>query len=415
MTKVELSPLADIPAHIDPSQVFDFDMFGDQTYVNNPHEFLLELIDRAPPVFWTPRNGGHWVFLSYAATFDAARDTDTFSSVMMPRELVDAFMASMPPGTPRIPQAIPVSVDPPDHGKYRAPLQRVFSPRVINRLEEDVRTLADKLIDRIQDRGECEFMSEVAETLPVQIFLRMMGLPADKQAEYRVLVKEQLADRLLDIERTVARMQEIVASMRETILARRDEPRNDLISLLWSSQIDGRLVTQEEVEDYCFLLFIAGLDTVMNGMGHGVRHLSDNPDLQRRLRDQPELIGETTEELLRRYTFVVPVRRVARDTEFMGARLKKEERVQLFLPAADLDQDRFPRPDEFNLDRVNKAHIAFNAGPHRCLGSHLARLELKVLYEQLLARLPEFRIHPTKPPVYHCGPIIGVDSLHLAW
>lgn len=414
-TAVDPTPAVSIPEHVDPSRVVDFDMYADPAYIANPYQRLQELVTTAPPIFWTPRNGGHWVFLSFAANFDAARDTETFSSTMMPRELIDAFMASLPPGTPRIPHALPVSVDPPDHARYRAPLQKVFSPKVINALRDEVRDFTNYLIDQVIEQGECEFMSSIAETLPVQIFLKLMGLPSEKQAEYRELVKEQLADRLQDMERTIARMQEIVASMRDTILERRDNPKDDLISYLWQADIDGEQPTQEEVEDFCFLLFIAGLDTVMNGMGHGVRHLASDPQLQQQLREQPQLIDEAVEELMRRYSFVVPVRRVTADTEFMGVKLKQEEKIQLFLPAADLDNQRFPEAAQFDLQRENKAHIAFNAGPHRCVGSHLARLELRVLYEQLLSRLPEIKLDPDKPPVYRCGPIIGVETLHLRW
>jgi len=410
-----LSPAVSKPPHVRDSLVYDFDMFADSAYIENPHNRLLDLLKQAPPIFWTPRNGGHWVFLSYAANFNAARDTETFSSEMWPRALVAEFMASLPAGTPRIPQTIPVSVDPPDHGKYRAPLQRVFSPKAIHALEDEIRTLANQLIDNVIARGECEFMCEIAEPLPVQIFLKMMGLPLDRQSEYRTLVKEQLADRCDDPTTVIVRMQYIVASMRETILERREQPADDIISGLWKTEIDGRPTTLEEIEDFCLLLFIAGLDTVMNGMGHGMRHLAGDQQLQQQLRVNPQSIPEAVEELMRRYTFVIPVRRVSKDTVFDGVELCENERVMLFLPAADLDGNEFPNADTFDLQRENKVHIAFNAGPHRCVGSHLARLEIQILYEQILARLPTFKIDTTRPPKYHCGPIIGVDSLNLMW
>lgn len=413
--EVTLSPAIPTPPHVNDAHVYDFDMFADPAYIADPHTRLLDLIENAPPIFWTPRNGGHWIFLSYAANFAAARDTTTFSSEMWPRALVAEFMASLPPGTPRIPQTIPVSVDPPDHGKYRAPLQRVFSPKAIHALEGEIRALSNQLIDNIIARGECEFMSDVAEPLPVQIFLKMMGLPLERQSEYRALVQEQLADRCDDANKVIARMQHIVASMRDTILARREHPCDDIISGLWKTEIDDRPTTLEEIEDFCLLLFIAGLDTVINGMGYGVRHLAYDQQLQATLRANPALIPDAVEELMRRYTFVIPVRRVASDTVFDGVTLRENERVMLFLPAADLDKQQFPDADTFDLKRENKAHIAFNAGPHRCVGSHLARIEIQVLYEQILARLPAFQIDSARPPTFHCGPIIGVDSLNLIW
>jgi cytochrome P450 len=410
-----LSPAVPKPPHVSDAVVYDFDMFADPAYIANPHRRLLDLIENAPPVFWTPRNGGHWIFLSYAANFKAARDTETFSSEQMPMVLVEQIMANLPPGTPRIPLAKPVSIDPPEHGKYRIPLQRVFSPKVINALEGDIRALANQLIDKVIARGECEVMADIAEPLPVQIFLKMMGLPLERQSEYRALVKEQLADPGRDLGEVVAKLQRIVASMRDTMFEHREHPRDDIISLLWKIEIDGKPATVEHVEDYCVLLFIAGLDTVMNGMGLGIHHLAQDLSLQEQLRTSPQLIPDAVEELLRRYTFVVPVRRVSKDTVFDGVTLEENERVMLFLPAADLDKNEFPHSDAFDLKREKKGHIAFNAGPHRCLGSHLARLELQILYEQLLARLPTFRLDPAWPPLFHCGPIIGVDSLHLIW
>ncbi|TAK99772.1 MAG: cytochrome P450, partial [Rhodospirillaceae bacterium] len=195
----------------------------------------------------------------------------------------------------------------------------------------------------------------------------------------------------------------------------RDNPRDDIFSLLWQSKVEGKPTTLEDMENYSVLLFIAGLDTVMNGMGFGVRHLAQDLPLQDKLRKNPELISDAKEELLRRYTFTVPPRRVAKDMVFEGVPMKEGDRVMLFLPAADLDGKEFPNPERFELQRENNVHIAFNSGPHRCLGSHLARVELQVLYEQMLSRLPQFRLDPEHPPTFHCGNVVGVDTLNLVW
>jgi cytochrome P450 len=153
----------------------------------------------------------------------------------------------------------------------------------------------------------------------------------------------------------------------------------------------------------------------MNGMGFGIRHLAGDQTLQAKLRANPRLIPEAAEELLRRYSFTIPMRRVAQDTELAGATLKTGDVVMLCLPAADLDRREFPNPATYELDRENNVHIAFNTGPHRCLGSHLARIELQVLYEEMLARLPAFRLDPDKPPRFHGGNVIGIDTLCLLW
>jgi cytochrome P450 len=415
MAKVAMSAAVNKPAHVLDSVVYDFDMFADPGLVSDPHQRVAELVRVAPPVFWTPRNGGHWMLCSHAAIFDAARDTETFSNEVVPRAHVKAMLAMMPPGTPHIPQVVPITLDPPEHMKYRLPLNRPFGPKAINALKDSIRALANELIDLVVDKGGCDFMTAVAEPMPVQVFLKMLGLPIERMNEYRELVRAHLSDPEPDPRNTLKKLWRLSASMKDTILERQKNPKDDLISLLWQTQIDGQPMTIDGMEDYCVLLFIAGLDTVMNGMGLGVCHLARNPDLQAQLRADPSLIPAATEELLRRYTFTVPPRRVNKDVEFKGVPMKSGDRAMLFLPAADLDPKEYPDPERFDLKRENSVHIAFNAGPHRCLGSHLARVELQIVYEQLLQRLPTFRLDPSNPPTFHGGHVVGVDSLHLRW
>jgi cytochrome P450 len=410
-----LSPAVPKPEHVADHLVYDFDMYFDPGLWKDPHVRVRDLMRKAPPIFWTPRNGGHWMFLTHAINFKAARDTETFTSEFVTREKLAAIHRAMPAGSPHIPMAVPINLDPPQHTRYRAPLQAAFSPKAIMALKEDIRTLCNELIDKFVDRGHCELMSEIAEPLPVQVFLKMLGLPVSRQEEYRGLVREHLGTARPDPLQGMMRLQKIAASMRDTILDRREHPQNDIISSLWQQKVNGESLNLEDMENYGVLLFLAGLDTVMNGMGFGVRHLALDIDLQERLRANPELVGEATEEILRRYSFTVPPRKVRDDTIFEGVAMKAGETVFLYLPAADLDPDEYPNPESVNLNRENKVHIAFNAGPHRCLGSHLARVELQVLYEQLLKRLPTFHLDPNHTPRFHGGGVLGVDSLHLQW
>ncbi len=411
----QLSPAVAKPAHVADPFVYDFDAFHDEGYKQDPHARIAEMIRSAPSVFWTPRNGGHWMIIGHEAVFNASRDYDKFSSEFVPQSQIKAMLAAMPPGSPQIPQPLPINIDPPDHTKYRKPLQGAFSPKAMMALKDDIRSLAAELVERIKPKGHAEFMSEVAEPLPVQVFLKMFGLPLAKQAEYRAIVKEHLSNPASDARESMRRLRNIADVMHDTLIERRDAPQDDIISLLWQAEIDGAKTTIGDMENYCVVLFIAGLDTVMNGIGHGVRHLAGNPALQAELRATPKLVPEASEEMLRRYTFTVPPRIVAADFEFEGATMKKGERAFLFLPAADLDPREFPNPEVFDMARENKVHIAFGTGPHRCLGSHLARIELQVLYEELLARLPEFRLDPAHKVRYHGGHVVGPDTLHLLW
>jgi cytochrome P450 len=411
----DAQPPAPRPAHVPDALVYDFDMFRDPALVSDPHGRVLDLVGSAPPIFWTPRNGGHWMAISHEANFEVARATESFSSEIVPRALVEAMRAQMPPGAPRIPNLVPIFLDPPAHAAYRMPLASVFSPKTINALEGQIRAATRELVVRVAGQGGCEFMSAIAEPLPVQVFLKMMGLPLERMQEYRALVREQMAAAADPPAKAMQRSFQILASMRDVIQARKEDPRDDLISLLWRLEIDGRPTKQEDVEDFAFLLFMAGLETLMLAMGFAAHHLAGDAALQDRLRADPGLIAHAKEEMLRRYTFIAPPRRVARDVVFQGVEMKKDERIILFLPGADLDDKRFPDPARYDLEREDTAHIAFNAGPHRCLGSHLARLELQVLYEELLAALPPFRLDPARPPVFHGGQNLGISSLHLVW
>jgi cytochrome P450 len=409
-----LSPASPKPAHVPDTAVYDFDMFLDPALLRDPHERIREVLREAPPVFWTPRNGGHWIVIGHEENYLASRDTATFSSEIIPPAHAAAMFSMLPPDIGRLPLPTPINLDPPAHTIYRAPLQAAFSPKAMIARKEEVRALANSLIDAVIDQGHCDFMPDIAEPLPVQVFLKMMGLPLERQAEFRKLVHEFLAptENPMDI---IGRMRSVADAMKDEILARQTAPQDDLISLLWRAQIDGKPMTYELMEDFGVLLFIAGLDTVINGMGFGIRHLARNPDLQKTLRANPKLITEAAEEILRRYTFTVPSRRVAKDSVFAGLEFKEDDRVMIFLPAADLDPREFANPELFDMNRENKVHIAFGAGPHRCLGSHLARVELQVIYEQMLARLPEFRLDDTKPARFHAGNIIDIDSLAIRW
>jgi cytochrome P450 len=412
--EITTRPSAARPPHVPQSLVYDFDLFHDAALRADPHARILELVQTAPPIFWTPREGGHWVFAGHEAVFEGSRDWESFTSESIPYAQLQAMLAQLPPGAPHVPVPVPINVDPPMHGKYRLPLNGVFSPKAMNQLKDRIRALAQELIGRIAPKGRTEFMSEVAEPLPVQVFLEMLGLPLERQAEYRELVLEMLAA-ISDPNESRRVMQKIAATMRPTFEDRRAAPQDDIISLLWRTEIDGRPVTLEDMENYGVLLFIAGLDTVMNGIGLGVRHLAVDLELQDRLRADPSRIADAAEELLRRYTFTVPTRKVAKDLTFLGVEMKAGDRVDLLLPAADLDPRRFQDPDRYDLGREDAVHIAFGAGPHRCLGSHLARIELQILYEELLAGLPRFRLDPDRPSAFHGGHVIGPDHLHLVW
>lgn len=402
------------PEHVPDALVYEFDYNHDPEYCRDPHARAADLVKCAPPIFWTPFNGGHWMLQSYDAVAEALRDYETFSSEHFAPEAFAAMMEALPEEE-RIPAPVPICIDPPLHAKLRAPLFSTFSPKAVAGMEQKVRALAERLIDGIVARGGCEFQHAVADVYPVEIFLAMFGLPLEKEREYRDLAKKHLASITPDLAENMLMMQGIAAVMRETIIARRDDRRDDLISLLWSLQIEGEPMSLDLMQSYCVILFIAGLDTVVNALGFGVRHLASDAALQAELRANPELIAKASEELLRRYAFVAPIRILKRDQQFRGVQFKEGERAMMFLPGASVDAGAYADPQRFDMHRDKLTHLAFGAGPHFCLGMHLARLELRVMYETMLKRLPAFRLDPDQAPTFHGSIIAGPKTLHLVW
>lgn len=415
MSQAQLSPAVPKPDHVPDALVYDFDMFNDPGMIADAHDRALEIIKEAPPVFWTPRNFGHWVVAGHTAVFNMSRDTDRFSNAMVSYEQIHGMIASLPEGAPKPLIPAPITYDPPHHAVYRGPLQRAFSPKAMSLLKDSIRELAVELIETVKPNGECAFIDAIAEPLPVTIFLRMFGLPVERQREYRDLVKEHFEDNISDPSHVQVRLKKVTDIMHDTIMDRKENPTDDLISLLWQSEFNGEKATLWDIQNYCVVLFAAGLDTVVNGIALGAVHLAKHPELQAELRANPDKIPAATEEILRRYTFTLPPRFLSGDTEFEGVQMKKGEKAVLLLPTADLDPAEFDSPEQFDMAREGKAHIAFGTGPHRCLGSHLARFELNILYEELLARLPEFRLDADQPLTYHGGHVWGPNEVYLKW
>lgn len=402
------------PDHVPDALVYAFDYNTDPGYCRDPHARAADLAVNAPPIFWTPYNGGHWMLQSHAAVHEALRDWETFSSEHFAPEAFAAMMEALPEEE-RIPAPVPICIDPPMHAKLRAPLFSTFSPKAVAAMEQKIRTLAERLVDRMADQGQCEFQHAIADVYPVEIFLAMFGLPLEKERDYRDLAKKHLSSITPDLAENMLMMQAIASVMRQTIIARRDDRRDDIISLLWGLEIEGEPMSLDLMQSYCVILFIAGLDTVVNALGFGVRHLAADLPLQRELRAQPDLIPRASEELLRRYAFVAPIRILKKDREFRGVQFRQGERAMMFLPSASVDAAAYPEPLKFDLRRENLTHMAFGSGPHFCLGMHLARLELRVMYETLLKKLPEFRLDPRQPSTFHGSIIAGPTAIHLAW
>jgi cytochrome P450 len=403
-----------IPPHVKPGNVVDYDIFGDRRFraTGDLHEGLFKLAEEeGRGIHWTPHNGGHWFINDHELLFQAARDPELFSNN---REASgEGTLVMIPPmeggGEPRFG---PQSMNPPRHGVYRLPLMKAFAPNEIKRMEAGIRALAIELITSLAPLGRGEFLNAVAEPLPVTVFMNMMGMPLSRLNEFRGWMSDMVS---ADNVKRASAFANVDRAMGELVAARQAKREDDLISRLLDSDIEGRPPTMEEMQAYCLLLFTAGLDTLVNAFTFGMYHLARHPELQERIRRNPALIPALIEEVLRRYAVVMLPRMVGHDAEFAGVQLKKGERVLLMLPAGNLDPRAFADPMKFDVDRQNKAHMTFNSGPHRCVGSHLARLEMRVFFEEWFARMPNVRFDPDELPTYRPGLNLTICRLPLLW
>ena len=310
---------------------------------------------------------------------------------------------------------IPEMLDPPLHGKWRRLLGPLFSPGAVDGMAARIRARFAEILDEVAPRGSCDFVSDVALRFPNTIFLEMMGLPVTDAAKFQEWETAILHLGSPNSPAAIAAMGNVMEYFATLIADRRAEPRDDIVSKAITWTIDGQKIPDNDMLAFCLLMFMAGLDTVAAQLSYSFLHLATHPDDIARIVADPALIPRAVEELLRFYAFVTPGRKVMQDTEIAGCPVQAGDMVFLPLSAANRDPREFPDADRVMIDREVNHHIAFGAGPHRCLGSHLARLELTVALEQWHARIPAYRVDPAIPIQEHHGGLIGLDNLPLLW
>ena len=360
-----------------------------------------------------------WTLMRYSDVHDALRTPELFSSrsvlhVYQGPKLIDPAEAAAVRGM------IPEELDPPEHTKYRQLLTPLFAPQAIDTLEPMIRSWCIELIEGFLARGHCDLNRDFARQYPTMIFLRLMGLPKGGAGDFLDTVHDRIRD-LAQMGLSEAQsmsgayMMAMGEYMNAVLDERRIERQNDIVSYLLDIEVDGRPLDDAELQQICTLLYAAGLDTVAGQLGYMFLHLANHPEHRRLVTVQPERIPAFVEETLRIYSIVTTNRIVTRDVEFAGCPMKAGDRVLLSIPAADRDPLEFPDADVFDVDRASNRHIAFAAGPHRCLGSHLARLELRVALEEWHRRIPDYAVADGAEVTFHIGGVAGVDNLPLVW
>ena len=394
-----------IPQHVPLELVFPFDLYGlsDDPRVSEDTQTGLTFLHReAPDVFFTPHNGGHWAVTRHDLMREVLMNPARFSSAQL--------------GVPKSGQQstlIPLTLDPPQHTPYRRILMQYFAPKRVSLMEDNVRERAILLIEAARAKGSCDFLQEVGMPLPVYVFMDMMGLPTEQFGTYREIVVEWFATPNGDRRQQLAAT--ILGHLREVIARRRSEPREDLMTALIGECVDGRQLSQDEIESMAFLLFLAGLDTVANAAGFMFARLAQMPEMQTQLRKDPALVDPFIAEVLRMSGVVTTARLVTEDCELGGAPLKKGDMVLCPLALAGLDERANSNPLAFVIDRKSPTHLMFATGPHLCVGHFLARLELRVLLQEWLRAVPNFALDPARPREVRIGSMTAFLQLGLRW
>ena len=391
-----------VPDNVSPDLVVDWDIYTQEQLREDIHLGWRSLHDTAPDIFWTPRNGGHWVVMRYDDQVQVLTDPVHFSSreLVIPPMFNDHVM-------------IPLNLDPPEHTRYRAVLMRYFGAGAIKAMEPKLYEWANRLIDNVIADGQCDFTESLGAAFPVSVFMELMGMELDRFAEFRGVVLEFFSN--ISVEQRGKVQDRINAIMRDLFNGKRENPGSDLATALINEQVRGRPLTQEELESMGLLLFLGGLDTVANALTFAFRFLAMNPAMQDRLIAQPERLGDFVEESLRRFAVVNQTRIVKADTVIKGAHFHENQMLICPLTAAGLDARRNPDPETFDLDRKDRAHITFSIGAHTCIGNMLGRMEMRVFTEVWLKRIGHFRLAPQGKPKWRPGMVMALESLPIAW
>lgn len=391
------------PPGLGAEHIVDFDYFvpaGADADVYRALKRLHE--DGRPDILWTPRHGGHWILTRSEDIRWVRGEPIVFSreEFAIPR---GSFNRLMPP----------VNVDPPYHARFRMLLNPFFRPAAVAALRERARSTAVELIEALKPRGGCEFVGEFARVMPVVVFLDLLNLPTDRRDEFVGWAGAFINAQSQDAKDAAAA--EVEAFLKAVLDAREADPGEDLFSRIVSWRRSPHFQDESEIMGMAMAVFLGGLDTVSAMMSFTAHHLASDPDARRRLVEEPALIPKAAEEFLRRHGLAMTSRVLKDDVVRKGVTLRKGDLVLVADPLAGIDERAYPNPLQIDFDRDLPTHDSFGNGVHRCVGEHLARMELIVFLEEWLQRIPEFRLDPAHPAISYSGVVLGMAQLGLTW
>jgi len=385
----------------------DFDHLDPQ-WVNDPYPIWEDLRGRCP-VAHTQRFGGAWFPATHEGVSAVAKDTEHFTS----RQVIISYTRPTEEDLPApIGLAPPITSDPPFHVDARRLILPAFAPGPINALEPAIRELCNRLLDNLGDHEIVNAGEEYAQFIPPAVIAKMLGFPPEDEDFFREIIHIIIgsADNQDDAERERLQAQ-TEAYFDKQIQDHIDNPRDDLTTYLLNVELGGQKLQHDHVRGTMILILVAGIDTTWSAIGASIWHLAQNPDDLARLVNEPDLMSVAIEEFLRYYAPVTMGRMVKEDFDFNGCPMKKDDWVLLGFPAANRDPAAFKDADKFIIDREENRHVAFGLGIHRCAGSNLARLELRIAIEEFIKRYPKFELANPEGVTWAPGQVRGPRNL----
>ena len=354
-----------------------------------PHEIFRQL-RREAPVYWHEGDyqggRGYWIISRYETIKTISRQPMLFSSASGTsiEDRGDSFVSM-------------IGMDQPDHRRYRALVSGGFTPRQISDQEPHHREIVKSILDSVVDRGQCDFVVDVSAELPLRVIAELLGVPQSACHDIFDWSNRMIGSQ--DPEYVVSEREAGNAAQEMFVFAnglaedRLKNRRDDLMSTILHGEVDGSRLDTLEFDSFFLLLAVAGNETTRNLISHGLLLLLEHPEDLARLREDPSLLPAAIEEMLRFKSPVYYMRRTAtEDTELGDQRIRKGDKLMLYYPSANRDEDAFDRPDAFDIDRKNNPHLAFGVGEHFCVGTHLARLETRVMFEGILERMHDMEL-----------------------
>jgi cholest-4-en-3-one 26-monooxygenase len=393
-------------------QLSDIDLLNRDRFAEGiPHDWFT-LLRKEAPVFHHPEpNGpGFWVLTKYDDVVAVGRDGKTFSSDQARGGVV--MLEEPPEGAGEMPAGnLMLTMDAPEHTRYRKLVNHGFTPRRVTALEPHIRDMANQIIDDVIERGECDFVVDVAAELPLQVIAEMIGVPMEDRHKLfewsnRMIGSEDPEYIVPDAEVQAAQV-EMFMYANQLAAERRANPRDDIVTALLDAEVDGDRLSDMDFNMFFLLLSVAGNETTRNSISHGMLAFLENPEQYELLVKDPSLSSSATEEIVRWASPVMYFRRnVTADTEIRGQKIGAGEKVAIYYVSANRDEDAFEHPFTFDIRREPNEHVGFGGGgPHHCLGANLARMEIRVLFEELTRRVP--KIEDVGEPSYLRSNFIG--------